>query len=273
MLELRGKYIDVINRNFIPGLSINRRIGLNNFMSISANYESQYLLPRYDSDIRLNHLSYNYITEAFDYQTNTVDTKHFPNNGTILNISVSTSKLISAGVRTDSSKTIYTDDDHGEFSFGRFYTFFSNFKHYFTPSGRVTFGIGGDMLLITDSDSDSVSAQNNFYLLGGIESLNKRSVPMVGFHPNEIPVKKMAGLRSELNIRFYENIHLNLMANIFAVQKVNKNKGISLYTGIGLGLGYMSIIGPIRIGLMYGNSDPEKRFTKTKGYFSLGYNF
>jgi NTE family protein len=271
MLELRGKYLDVSSRNFTPGLSLNRRIGLNHLMTLSVNYENQYLIPHFDSDIRIKNLSYNYITSSFDYQINTVDTKYFPNNGTILNISVSSSKLLSGGIRTDSSKTVFSGTNHGEFSFERFYTFYGNIKHYFAPSGKLTFAIGGDVLLITDSDS--VSAQNNFYLLGGVESLNKRSVPMVGFRSNEIPVKKMAGIRSELDIKLSENIHINLMANLFAVQEANHNKGIRLFSGYGIGFGYMSMIGPIKIGLMNGNSVREKHFNKTKGYISIGYNF
>ena len=98
-------------------------------------------------------------------------------------------------------------------------------KHYFSPSEKTyIFAIGGDALLITDSDS--ISAQNNFYLLGGIESVNKRSIPMVGFHSNEIPVKKLAGFRTELDMEVLKNLHLNIMANIFAAQEVNRNKWI-----------------------------------------------
>ena len=44
-------------------------------------------------------------------------------------------------------------------------------------------------------------------------------------------------------------------------------------TGIGIGAGYMSIIGPIKIGLMYGNYSKEKYFNKIKGYISIGFNF
>jgi NTE family protein len=271
MLELRGKNIDVSSRNFTPGVSINRRIGLNHLMTLSVDYENQYLVPHFDSDIHLKYLSYNYITSSFNYQINTIDTKYFPNKGTILNISASSSKLLSGGIRTDSSKTVFTGSNHGEFSFNRFYTIYGNIKHYFTPYRKLTFSIGGDVLLITDSDS--VSAQNNFYLLGGVESLNKRSVPMVGFRSNEIPVKKMAGIRSDLDIELSENIHLNLMANIFGTQDANHSKGIRLFSGYGIGIGYMSLIGPLRIGLMHGNSEHEKHFRKTKGYISIGYNF
>jgi NTE family protein len=271
MLELRGKNIDVSSMVFTPGFSINRRIGLNTLMTLYANYENQNLIPVRNSDYHLKNISYNYFTAGYDYQINTVDNKYFPNKGMILNISLSTSKLLVGGIRTDTSRTVFTGNNPGEFSFDRYYSIYGNIRHYFTPSEKLTFAIGGDVLLITQSDS--VSAQNNFYLLGGVESLNKRSVPMVGFHSNEIPVKKMAGIRGDLDIQLSENIHLDLMANLFTTQEVNHKKGISFYNGFGAAIGYNSIIGPIKIGLMHGNSDPEKHFKKTKGFISIGYNF
>jgi len=271
LLELRGDKGEVISRNFTPGLSVNKRMGLNTMMSVSANFENLNLIIHYISDVHLKNLSYNYITATYNYQVNSLDSKHFPHKGTILNLSASTSKLQSAGLKTDSSKVEFEWKNHGEFSFDRFYTFHGSVNHYFTPPGKLTFLFGGDVLLITDSDS--VSAQNNFYLLGGVESVNKRSIPMFGFQSNEIPVKKLAGFRTGLDIELFENFHVNFMANIFAAQEVNRDKGFSLLTGFGLGAGYMSIIGPIKIGLMYGNYKREEYFNKIKGYVSIGYNF
>jgi NTE family protein len=271
LLELRGDKGEVLSRNFTPGLSINRRIGLNNMMSISLDYEKLNLILHYISDSHLKNLSYNYLTTSFNYQVNSLDNKHFPDKGTVLNISVKTSKLLSAGLKTDSSKVEFKWKNNGEFTFNRFYTFHGSVNHYFSPPGRVTYLFGGDVLLITDTDS--VSSQNSFYLLGGFESVNKRSIPMVGFHSNEIPVKKLAGFRTGFDIMLFENLHMNLMANIFAIQEVNRNKGFSLVTGLGIGAGYMSIIGPIKVGVMYGNYNREKYFNKIKGYLSIGYNF
>ncbi len=271
MLELRGVKGKVISRNLIPGLSINRRLGLNNMMSVSANYENLNLILRYDSDVPLKNLSYNYLSATYNYNINTVDTKHFPDKGTIFNISVSTSKLLSGGIQTDSSKVVFKGTNHDLFSFDSFFTFYGNIKYYFSPAEKLTFEIGGDALFITDSDS--VSAQNNFYLLGGIESLNKRSVPLIGFHSNEIPVKRMAGIRTELDMELLKNFHVNIMANIFSAMEVNSENGFSLLTGYGIGVGYMSIIGPLRIGLMYGSSNHEQYFNKIKGYVSFGYSF
>ena len=271
LLELRKEKGEVISRNFTPGLSINKRIGLNNLMGISVNYENLNLLLHYISDAHLKNFSYNYITAIYDYKINTLDKKNFPNRGSIFNFSVSTSKLQSAELKTDTSSTDFTRNNRGEFSFDRFYTMHVSIDHYFSTAGKATFSIGGDLLFITKCDS--ITAQNNFYLLGGFESISKRSVPMVGFQPNEIPVKKLAGIRTAFDVELFEDFHMNIMANLFAAQEANRNSGFSLLSGIGVGAGYMSVIGPIKIGLMYGSYKREEYFNKIKGYISIGYNF
>lgn len=271
LLETRGEKGEVVSKSFTPGLAINRRIGLNNMMTLSANYENLDLVIHYIADNQLKSLSYNYLTEAFDYQINSLDTKHFPHKGTVMNISVSSSRLESARVRTDSSTTELELSDFGTSLTKRFYTFRGSVCHYFTPGEKLTFSFGGDILFITASDS--LSAQDNFYFLGGIESINKRSIPMVGFQTNEIPVKKLAGFRTGLDMEVLENFHFNVLANIFAAQEANSSNGFSLISGVGIGAGYDSRIGPMKIGLMYGNYKNEKYFNKIKGYISIGYNF
>jgi NTE family protein len=271
MIRLHGNNGSVVTRNYIEGLSINRMLGLNHMMNISVNYENRNLLPRYYSEEQLKDLSYNYITAEYEYCVNTLDAKHFPDKGIIANTSFRTAKLNSGSIKTDSYKTIINKENPGEFSFDRFYTLSSNIRQYFSPTRNITFSIGGDLLWI--SKSDSVSSQNNFFLLGGQSPLNRRSISAIGFHANQIPVKKVAGIRGEMDIELIKDLHLSLMANFFAVQEVNRNKGFSFIQGYGIGLGYMSVIGPIRIGIMRGQYNKEEYFRKTKGYISIGFNF
>jgi hypothetical protein len=96
---------------------------------------------------------------------------------------------------------------------------------------------------------------------------------MIGFQTNEIAVNTLAGFRTSFDIEPVESFHLNIMANIFVLQEAFRSKGYSLLSGVGIGAGYMSIIGPIKIGLMYGNYRKEMFFHKIKGYISIGYNF
>ena len=268
-LKLGGYSGEVISRNFMPGVSINRRFGLNQLMSVSATYENMNLLFSHDSGVSFKKISYYYESAAFKYNINTVDIKHFPDRGTILNIEASISELNLASIQTDSGKVVFKDDKNDLFSFDRFFTVYGNVKYYFSPTRKLTFEIGGDILFI----SDSASIQNNFYLLGGIEPVNNRSVPVIGFYSNEIPVKKMAGIGTELDMEIFKNFHLNLMANIFLAEDIHPEDNYSFLTGYGLGVGYMSVAGPLRIGLMNGNSNREVYPKKIKGYLSFGYNF
>ena len=171
MLELRGEYGSVIGRNFTTGLSVNRRLGMNQMMSVSANYEYMNLILHYVSNSHLKNLSYNYMSATYDYLVNTLDTKQFPDRGMIFNISFSTSKLLSGGIRTDSSKVVFNEKMNGEFSFDRFFTLYGNIKRYFSFTDKLTFAIGADALFITDSDS--VSSQNIFIFLVVLNPLVK----------------------------------------------------------------------------------------------------
>jgi hypothetical protein len=189
----------------------------------------------------------------------------------IFYISGSTSKLVSAVIRTDTLKTTVNEDASSGHGFERFYSLHGSFKQYFSPSEKVTFSIGGEALVITNADT--VSEQNNFYALGGIEPVNKRSIAMTGFHSNEIPVKKTAGIKCEIDIEPLDNFHINAMADFFAAQESNRDIGYSWLTGYGIGIGYMSIIGPITIGIMHGNYSREEYYNKTKGYISVGFKF
>ena len=130
-------------------------------MTLSTNYEDLDLVIHYIADNHLKKLSYNYLTEVFDYQVNSLDTKHFPKKGTILNISVSTSRLESARVKTDSSTTELGLSYFGTFLTKRFYTIRGSVCHYFYSWRKLTFSFGGDILFITGTDS--LPAQNNFY--------------------------------------------------------------------------------------------------------------
>ena len=96
---------------------------------------------------------------------------------------------------------------------------------------------------------------------------------MAGFNANEIASKKYAGLGAELDFEIFRNIHLNLTANSFLIQEAGKRDSFSLFTGYGLGLGYLSIIGPVRAGIMYSADQCESIGSRVKGYVSIGYNF
>jgi outer membrane translocation and assembly module TamA len=76
-----------------------------------------------------------------------------------------------------------------------------------------------------------------------------------------------------MDIELVKDLHLTVMANFFAANEIPENNKLSLLAGYGVELGYMTPIGPVRIGIMHGLSDSERYYNAIKGYFSIGYNF
>ena len=270
-LNLKKETGDVVSNNLAAGIGISRILGLDQMIKISFNYEKRYLITRYISEKNLKHLSYNYLTTNLNYKINTLNRRHFPDRGMIFNLSATASDLISASIKTGPDRTLYDSNMPGNFVFDKYFVLNGNYREYFTSNDRFTFSISGDALYI--SDCDSVSSQNNFFLLGGTESLNERSVPMFGFHPNEVPVKKMAGFGMEFDWEILRDLHINLNGNIFAAREADRGNGYSLLAGYGLGIGYMSVMGPLRAGIMQGFYKREKYFNQVKAYISVGYLF
>jgi NTE family protein len=271
LITLRNETGRMLSRSFSAGLSLNKRIGLNHMMSFSADYENLGLSPDFITRCGMKKLSYNYITESFEYLANSLDRKNFPRRGVVYNIYAGTSKLLSGRLRSDSLNMACTEGNGTDFSFNRFFTLQGRTRSFFPVSSKTTLSLKGDVLYI--SNTDSISAHNNFYLLGGIQTTGRRSIPMAGFHPNQIPVQKLAGFGVDADIEILRDFYLNLATGVFAIQEMDRDSGFSLLAGYGIGLGYMSVIGPIKAGLMHGLYNREIFYNPVKGYISVGFSF
>jgi outer membrane translocation and assembly module TamA len=131
--------------------------------------------------------------------------------------------------------------------------------------------VGGNVLFTYTRDT--ITSTQNYFFLGGIEGSNERSIPLAGFHNNEIPVDRMAGIWYDADIEFRKDLHFSLAANFAIAREPLRGDDMSLLGGYSLGLGYKSIIGPMKIGLMQGFSNNERYFRSLKGYISIGFNF
>ncbi len=271
VLEINRNKGSVVSRNYITTIAVNKYIGLNQLIDVAFRFENKYLLPQFDFESHIKKLSYNYATEALDYRLNTLDAKYFPKKGIKLNISASSSRLISSATRTDSSKTIFRTGRSGSFKGERYNSFVADVRYYFPLAHKVTLSIGGNAVYVTSSDS--LSSKNNFLLLGGMEPVTYRSIPLAGYHPDEIPVWKMASVTGNLDFELLKDLHIGVIANQAVIKGYKNYDGLSRIGGYGICLGYMSIIGPIRLGMMYGDRTSEEAFSRVKGYISIGFQF
>jgi hypothetical protein len=268
-LKLNGETGNTLSRNQITEAGLNNYIGLNNILTLSGTYSQTNLIPDYISESNINNYAYHYLSSEIAFSRNNLNSKYFPDNGMILNLAGGISHLQHASVKSDETKTILTDLP--DYEPVNYYTFRAGIKQYITTGRKTTFSIGVEALYI--SETDTLSSRNNFFLLGGIQPDTKRSITMTGFHPNEIMVRRMAILRSEVDIEFLRDLHLNIMADFSAIEDNNYPNELVVMSGYGMGLGYNSIIGPVKAGIMYGAFSKEEHFNSLKAYISIGYNF
>ncbi len=258
-------------RNGYASVILGRYLGLNQLMNISVTSEMSSFEPDFVSENGLKNARFNSFSTGYSYLVNTLDTKNFPNKGTQLNISAAATKLLSGIIKTESGKETYRAGNPDGFNFNRIYTFSGDLRHYFSTGKKVTFTLKGNILYTVGQDT--TSSPHNFFFLGGTESVTRRSIPAAGFYANEIPVSRLAGGGIDLDIEIINKIHLNLLSNIFAAKEIPEINRISLLGGYGIGLGYMSIIGPLKVGIMHGLSNTGRQYNGIKGYISIGYSF
>jgi NTE family protein len=271
MLRIRNEPGSAFYRNNYAGLTISKYLGLNHLMNLTFSLHNSSLSPDYIAFDHLKRISYKYLSEGYTYKINTIDTKHFPNKGLIFQFSVITSKLLSGKTQTDSYKKTYTREFPDDFLFKRSYSVTGDMRRYFSAGRRVTLMAGWDVMFT--HTKDSVTSPHNYYFAGGEESSFTGSIPFTGFHNGEIAVDRFAGLRFDADLEFYKDLHLSLLTNIAIAREPGIIDDLSILGGYGLVVGYMSIIGPVKIGFMHGFSSSERYYGAIKGYISIGFNF
>jgi hypothetical protein len=238
-------------------------------ISISGIYNETSLKPDYIHN-NIRNYKYNYLSSEFVFSRNTLTSKYFPEKGLRLRLSAGVSKLQSASKYDENAATKINMIKQANYESTPFYTLRGSIINY-SKINNITFSVGGEILLV--SKSDSISQQNNFFLLGGVQTTSKRSLAMTGFHPNQLKINSVAILRTGMDITLLKDLHLNIMADFAATENTVLTQKITFLSGYGVGLGYNSIIGPIKAGVMYGLYENEVHFSPLKTYISIGYNF
>jgi len=272
LIKLRNETGPMLSQNFNTALSLSKRLSLNHLMTLTASFENQHMVPDYLTSTRINRLSYDYLRLNYSYQANSLDRKHFPQQGITSGISLSALRMVRGAVITGSRRSVFgPGSTDSPFSFDRNYSARAWINSYSPVSGKVTLMVGGDLLLTTGTDS--VTSGNDFWLFGGIDPLTDRSFPAVGFHPNQITVRNVGGLRLGTDIEITTDLHLTVDLNLFALKEPYREAGFTITGGYAIGAGYMTVAGPVRIGIMHGLYDQQVLYRDVKGYVSLGFNF
>lgn len=271
VMKLQGKTGEFTMRTNTGGISLNKRSGLNHFMSLSLNLENTSFSPDFITEELLKRITFNSISAGFQNQYNTLDTKHFPNSGTVFQLSLNVSKLQKAKTIRENFKNEFTADRPGDFRFSPLWSAGLNIRQYASSGRKVTFTIGADAMLTYTADS--VISPHNYYFAGGYESPLSKSIPLTGFHPGELQVSQYAGIRFDTDWEIHRDIHVGLLTAFALAKEPSSLEDYTVLGGYGVSLGYMSVIGPSRIGIMHGFSSTDRYFSGLKGFISIGFNF
>jgi hypothetical protein len=271
IMELLGETGEFTMRTNNGGISLNKRSGLNHFMSLSLNYENTSFSPDFITNESVKRITYNSVNAGFQNQLNTLDTKHFPNSGTIFQLSLNVSKLQNSKTKMDNFRNVFTADRPGDSRFNRLWSAGGSVRQYASSGRKVTFTIGADIMLT--QTSDSTISPHNYYFAGGFESPLPKSIPLTGFHPGEIQVSQFAAIRFDTDWEILRDLHAGLLTSFALAKEPSSEEDFTVFGGYGLSLGYMSVIGPSRIGIMHGFSSTQRYLSGLKGFVSIGFNF
>ncbi len=272
LLSLDGETGPMLSQNLQARLSLIKRVGLNHLTSLALTYEDRQLVPDFVTSTNIRRLSCNYLNLGLSFETNTLDSKHFPDQGIVSGATIAAEYLLKAAVRYRYGRRVWLPGETGSpYYFDRTYQARAWFSSYTSPTPRLTFSIGGDLLWSTGADS--VTSGNDFWFLGGTEKLTGRSITAAGFHPNQIAVRQALGARLGTDIEIAGDLHLMLDLNLFAIREPYRKTGYNLLGGYAISAGYMTIAGPVKIGIMHGFYDNELLFKKIKGFVMTGFTF
>lgn len=120
---------------------------------------------------------------------------------------------------------------------------------------------------------------SDFFLLGGPQSVSRRSIPFFGLDPHELSVQTAIGIR--FGYQYFLNERLILMADangaFIANPDVLNQAGISdpdvFMGGAQLAIGYETVVGPVQFSVMYPIDSDNLAQSQLRTYFSFGYRF
>ena len=123
------------------------------------------------------------------------------------------------------------------------------------------------------------SSLSDFFLLGGPQSVSRRSVPFYGLDSHELNVQTVIGLH--LGYQYFLRKNLVLMADVNGAFLANPNvlrqSGIAdpdvFLAGAQFGIGYETIVGPVQFSVMYPLDSADLVRAGLRTYFSFGYRF
>ncbi len=254
-------------------LSVWRRFKNNAILGAGAQYERLTLSPTISNDPIFDRLRYHNFNAYLSYQVNTLDRNILPTRG--IQIMAELKLVTNLSHKTVSQDSLINEFDSLLFSFDP-YPKLTIYANSFIPAGRHG---GFKVSPYFGAVWNSNDILSDFFLIGSPEILSRRTIPFQGLNANEFTAQVIlgTGLGYQYFIRDNLAVSLDLSAGLFGEPDVG-SEGLPFpdvfLAGAGLTAGYNSLVGPIKLTVMYPFNTPAEAIQQEfKFFLTFGHRF
>jgi len=148
-------------------------------------------------------------------------------------------------------------------------------RYYYSPLERITFAVRGRYGKIAPFDSEGAVPDDRLFFLGGTADVRGFDENKLRFDEFDDPVGGRTEILGSLEVRFDlgNNLEIITFSDMGAIKNSRLGTGSDDFrSSIGIGLGYITPIGPI--GLVYGHKLERKELESAgRIHFTIGYTF
>ena len=232
----------------------------NNRISLNVSDNTTYLSPINRDNDSLKYILFNEGSFNLTYEFNTLDDYYFPTQGAEFYLRESMVRPL----YTYLSSVVH---DLSELEgFKSYIQTFFRYRHYF-KLGKSTLGLRANAVF-TYSGSKDIA---RYAPIGGEKINNQYSLPFWGFKSNEFICRNAIGGGLSFYRKFENKFRFGFHFDSYSIQDLEDQNLYIAHYGLGVDVGYQTIIGPLKFGIMNGISPDSDILFNPSLFFSIGY--
>ncbi len=268
---IKTEEFSLINLPFDLGLQ--KRLGKNAMIGLGWQYELLRFKPLSGSELAFNRLTYRNFNLYGFYQLNTLDKNILPTEGSTLFLQL---KYLSNNrfdvLNFNPTTPISTDSVFAFEPYGKF-TLYS--KHWIKLHHLASLTIS-PFIGITWNPSNTFG---DFFLVGAPDALNGRAIPFHGLNSNELVAQTIFGADigyqhfAKKNLLLTFNVNSAFLKSPQVLSDVFPRNDYNAMVGGSIGIAFNSVVGPVKIALMYPFYAEGDIRQRVRTFISIGHRF
>jgi len=256
----------------LADLRLQKRLGTNMAIGLGVQREHLYFRPSVNPQLNFEQLDYiNYNAYLF-FELNSLNRNIFPTSGTRL--SLEAKAISNSRYRLSSLNPELGVEGDSLFAFDTYFKLSLQSLSYIPLHERASLLLRPFAGLVTNPGNTF----GDFFLIGAPQALTRRSIPFYGLKPNQIVAQFAFGMGIGYQHRLRPNLLLSVDADAallarpgpYANQVPDPEQFVA---GLGLSGSYNTLIGPVKLSLMYPLAVTSNGPQEVLLFLSIGHRF